>query len=230
MLTATIAFPSSIIFVLAMLFKFQYNLLTGPFINALIMGILVMIGGFFLLVNIPLQGFKRLISYLPWLLFLFGFLVLIFLPNLGLGTRLHFATNKENLEMVSQISRQANVFAISDMNSHHKSLNNTTLSNNYKYNTKRDIQRAFAEQIKKDSLDIDKVVKLRAGLESSSINSLYRTDTLLVLTADGFIDNEYGYIRAYSGKVELGQTVPPFYFRIVRLLDLGDGWYYYMST
>jgi len=66
--------------------------------------------------------------------------------------------------------------------------------------------------------------------EDSNIISLLKTDDYLVLTVDGFVDNEYGYVKTSKKELKVGDTLPPYGFIIVRLIKYKNGWYFFYTS
>ena len=220
---------SSMIF-LACIFDFQYSLLTGPFIDMLLLMGLIILGLFFSLVLIPLNGLEKLASYFPFALIIAAFCLSFLVPRLNFGHNLHYYTNKENLERLYELSKETEVYEMTDMLRYQKRLNDKAISNQRSYTNKLDIEKAFGGYIAENNLKLEQISELRDRLEDSDVISLQRTDDYFILTVDGFVDNEYGYIKTLSKELKEGETLPPYGFVIVRLIKFGDGWYFFYTT
>lgn len=225
-----IAFIISSMIFLACLFDFQYSLLTGPFIDMLLLMGLTILGLLFSLVLIPLNGVKKLASYVPFAFIIAAFCLSFLVPQLKFGHYLHYYTNKENLERLNELSQVAEVYEMTDMLRYQKRLNDKAISNQKSYTNKVDIEKAFGGYITEHNLKLEHISELRDRLEDSNVISLQRTDDYFILTVDGFVDNEYGYIKTLSKKLKEGKTLPPYGFVIVRLIEFGDGWYFFYTT
>lgn len=152
------------------------------------------------------------------------------LSMLGTGDHIHFLLNKSNLQAIDTLSQEANIYQISNMRRHHKMLNDQLISNDDRYITKKQIAAAYTGTIKTDNLDIEKVALLRKKLDRSGILSMAREDGYIVLTMGGFLDNEYGYLKAPNNNVEVGDMIPPYGLTIISLTELYNGWYFYYTT
>lgn len=215
---------------LASIFDLQYSLLVGPFLDVLILMGLTILALIFSLILIPLNGSGKLTSYLPLGLLVAAFFMTFLTSKLNIGHSLHYHTNKENLEILDHLSHDTGIFKMTDMLRYQKRINDKGISNNFDYTTEEEIVNAFGDYLNEQNLAIKKVSELRSRLEKSNIISLLRTDDYLILTVDGFVDNEYGYVKVSSKKLAEGETLPPFGFVIVRLIDFGDGWYFFYTT
>ena len=58
----------------------------------------------------------------------------------------------------------------------------------------------------------------------------YNSEDALILTIDGFIDNEWGFVKFKGNTKGIGTTLPPYGFCITRLDEIADGWHYFFST
>jgi len=226
----TLAFFFSGAVFLACVLDLQFSLLFGPMIDVLVLLGLMGLGFVFSIVFIFLNGFKKISTYIPFLLLSLGILLAITGLFGDLSHRFHYLTNKDNLEAIDQLSKQANIQNMTDMLRYSKRLNESYIGNGEDYSTANDIGYVFGEYIREQKLDLSQVVELRNRLEKSNIISLQREEDLLVLTVDGFVDNEYGYVRSTGKKLKIGESIPPYGFRIVRLIPMGDGWYFFYST
>lgn len=226
----TTAIIISSLILLASFFKFQYSILVGPFLDVLLLMGLTIIGLIFSIVTIPLNGFKRFYSYLPLILIIVAFGITFFSPISNLGNYLHFYTNKSNLEFIDKESSKANIYYLTDMLRYQKSLNDTSISNNLKYKTTSEIKKAFGAYIKEKNLNLNEIVGIQRRMIKSDIISLNRTQDYLILTVDGFVDNEYGYVKSFNKELKTGDTFPPYGFIIVRLIKFNNGWYFVYMT
>ncbi|WP_146141970.1 hypothetical protein [Prolixibacter denitrificans] len=220
----------SLVILLACVFDLQYSILIGPFLDVLLLMGLTVIGMILSIVTIPLNGSKKLYSYLPLSLIIVAFSFTAAFPKLSLGHHIHYLMNKGNLEVIEKESTKANVYDLTDMLRYQKSLNDESLSNDLKYITKKEIENAFGGYIKKQNLNIDEIVDIQRRMIDSDIISLNRTDDYLILTVDGFVDNEYGYVKSFKKKLKVGDELPPYGFVIVRLIKFKDGWYFFYTT
>ena len=149
---------------------------------------------------------------------------------IGTGDHIHFLLNKSNLKAIDTLSQEANVYEIINMRRHHKMLNDQLISNDDRYITKKQIAAAYAGKIKTDNLDIEKVALLRKKLDRSGIISMAREHGYIVLTMGGFLDNEYGYLKAPNDDIEVGDMIPPYGLTVISLTKLYNGWYFYYTT
>ena len=219
-----------LVILFACLFDLQYSILIGPFLDVLLLMGLTVIGLIFSIATIPLNGFKRIISYIPLILIILAFGITFALPRVSLGHYVHYSLNKKNLEFIDTESKKENIYEMTDMLRHHKRLNEKAISNDLDYKEKDEIEKAFGEYINEQDLDINKIVEIQEKLIDSKIISIHRTDDYLILTIDGFVDNEYGYVKSFSKELKEGETLPPFGFRIVRLIEFKNGWYFFYTT
>lgn len=229
----TVKFISIIVstsILLACIFDFQYSLLIGPFIDALLLIVLTIIGLLFSLTLIPLNGFGKLTSYMPLTFIIVALSLRFVIPNINVGNELHYLMNKKNLESINEISSKAGIYDITDMLRFHKSLNDTVISGDLKYTSKEKIEKAFGNYIINRNLNLEAVCEIRKRLEDSNIISLLRTGDYLILTVDGFVDNEYGYVKTSTTKLKVGDMLPPYGFKIVRLIEFENGWYFFYTT
>jgi hypothetical protein len=205
--------------------------LVGPFLDILLLMGLIAIGLIFTFVTIPLNGFKNIISYIPLILFILTLGIPLAFPRLSsLGHYVHYSQNKNNLEFIDSVCKKENIYEMTDMLRYHKVLNKKAVSDDIKYIGKDKIEQAFGEYINEKDLDIDKIVEIQEKLINSNIYSILRTDDYLILTIDGFVDNEYGYVKSVSKELKEGETLPPYGFRIVRLIEFKNGWHFFYST
>ncbi|MEJ8802163.1 hypothetical protein [Pontibacter sp. H249] len=225
-----IAFIFSCMLLLACVFDLQYSLLTGPFIDVLLLMGITLLGLLFSLVLIPLNGVEKLASYVPFAMIIAAFCLSFLVPRLNIGHTLHYYTNRADLNRLDELSKEAEVYEMTDMLRYQKRLNDKAISNGRSYTNKADIEKAFGSYITEHNLKLEQVSELRDRLENSNTISLQRTDDYLILTVDGFVDNEYGYVKSFAKELKEGETLPPFGFVIVRLIEFGDGWYFFYTT
>jgi hypothetical protein len=225
-----IAIAVSLMVLFACVFDLQYSLLIGPFLDVLLLMGLTLIGLIFSIITIPLNGLKKILSYLPLILIIAAFGISFALPRLSLGHYIHYSLNKKNLEFIDTECKKANIYEMTDMLRHHKRLNEKSISNDLNYTKKEEIENAFGEYINEQGLDIHKIAEIQEKLIDSKIISIHRTDDFLILTIDGFVDNEYGYVKSFSKEIKEGETLPPFGFGIVRLIEFKNGWYFFYTT
>lgn len=220
----------SCFFVLITLFEFQLQLFAGPFFDALIA-----LGTFFtaLILSVTyliLYRKRHRFFYIPLVLLLMPIIWSAALPNLNLSKRLHFMMNKAKLEKIDRISKEISVYEMTDMLRYSKTLNDQYLANHAKYTNEAELDRAFGTYMKKKNLSSAKLEELRKALQNSDCISFQRTEGLLIITIDGFLDNEYGYVKLNDKKIAMGDKLPPHFFTLVQLIDLGDGWFYFATT
>ena len=215
---------------MSIIFDLQYSLLIGPFLDALLLFGLTIIGLIFSFVTIPLNGFKKLFSYLPLIIIISAFVITISLPQLRIGNYIHYYSNKNNLDFIDKECSNAGVYDFTDMLRYQKRLNKKYISNDAKYKTTKQIENAFGDYIREENLDLNKIVEIQQRMINSNIISLNKTDGCLILTIDGFVDNEYGYVKSYNKDLKVGDTLPPFGFTIVRLIKFKNGWYFFYTT
>lgn len=225
-----VAIGISVLILSAVLLELQYSLVFGPFFGT-VMQIAVLFIGLIIALLLPfIMGRKHYYSYLPIGALLLNIAVLVIAPEVELGHRLHYWTNKNNLNAIHTLSHEAKVYEIDNMRRYHKLLNDKLISNEDKYLNKAALQRAFGDVIKEDDLDIEKIAELRDRLDRSSLISMGRDQGDFVLTVDGFLDNEYGYAYSKEHAIEVGDYLMPKGLPIIRLINLGDGWYFYYTT
>ncbi len=220
----------SLIILFACIFDLQYSILIGPFLDSLLLSALTIIGLIFAIATIPVNGFKKNLSYIPLILLFMAFMITFFLPRMNFDYYIHYSLNKENLEFINRETKKENIYEMTDMLRYHKRLNEAYLANDFSYKGKNDIEKAFGEYININNLDIDKIVEIQNKLISSNIMSIYRDDDYLILTIDGFIDNEYGYIKPFSKGIQIGECIPPYGLKILKLIKLKNGWYFFYTT
>lgn len=225
-----IAIISSSAVLLATIFDLQYSILIGPFLDFLLLGAITIFSLILAIIAIPTYGVKRILSYLPLVIIILSFLLTFVLRNFNLGHSLHYKSNKRNLEIIEEVSSSANIYELSDMLRHSKSLNEAFVANDEKYRSAEEVSSAFGDYIKNHNLDLNKILEIQKMMIRSNIISLNRTDEYLVLTIDGFVDNEYGYVKSYKKDLKERDSIPPYGFIIVRLIELDNGWYFFYST
>ena len=220
----------SITSLLAGLFEFQFSLFFGPMIDVLVFLALMGLGFVFSIVFLVTNGFSKTITYIPILIWVSG-IALSFTGLVGdLSHRFHYWNNKSNLEAIDLLSQEAGIHEMSDFLRYSKRLNEAYIGNGEDYRNNVEIEKAFGDYIREQKLDLTQVVELRKRMEKSNIISLVREEGLLILTVDGFVDNEYGYLKTFGKKLNVGESIPPYGFGIVRLISLGDDWYFFYST
>ncbi len=225
-LTNIIAISISLIFLLFNIFNLQVSLFFGLIFSGILFAVMMLIGFIFSIVTIPISGFKKFSSYLSLIIFM----VAITISSLNIGHHLHYFFNKNNLENIDNQSKGANIKRLSNMLRYHKMLNEELVSNHLILKNKEDIENVFGEYIIAENLDIDKIVEIRKKLVEIDIISMERKDDVLVLIIDGFLDNEFGYIKCSSGKIKIGDRLPTDGFEIARLIKLENGWYFFYTT
>ncbi|GAB2627438.1 hypothetical protein [Belliella aquatica] len=119
---------------------------------------------------------------------------------------------------------------MSDFLRYSKRIDESYIGDSKKLSTKTQIKAAFGDYMEENNISIDDILKIQQNMIKADIISLHRDEEFLVLTIDGFIDNEYGYIKSYKGDIKLGDGIPPFGFIVVRIIELKNGWYFYYST
>ena len=228
--TKVLALFFSVTSLLAGLFEFQFSLFFGPMFDVLAYLALMGLGFVFSILFLVTNGFSKTITFIPILIWVLG-IALSFMGLVGdLSHRLHYWNNKSNLEAIDRLSQEAGIQEMSDFLRYSKRLNEAYVGNGENYRTKKDVEKAFGDYIREQDLDLTQVVELRNRMEKSNIISLDREEGLLILTVDGFVDNEYGYVKTFGKKLNVGEPIPPYGFGIVRLIPLDNGWYFYFST
>ena len=219
------------LFILAVsLLNSPYFGILGPILSMLSLLFFLIAGLLFSVLNLFSKGFKKPSSYIPLAIFPIVAISAFHLSMIGTGEHIHFLLNKSNLQTIDTLSQEANVYEMSDMRRHHKMLNDQLISNDDKYKTEKEIATAYAGTIMADNLDTRKVAKLRKKLDRSGIVHMAREDGYLVLTMGGFLDNEFGYLKAPNDDIEVGYMIPPYGLTVVSLTELHDGWYFYYTT
>jgi len=226
----TSAYLLSLTVLLSSIFELQYSIIIGPFLDLLFLSGLIFLCLIFSIICVFINGFKKLKSYIPGLTLIFSILCSIYLPVTDLSHRLHYTLNRKNLESINTISQLSKINEMTDLLRYHKSINEQQISNEEKYKTKVEIETVFGDYLFQNDINIDKVVDLRKRLVRSDIVSLSRSEDYLVLTIDGFVDNEYGYVKSFGKELKIGDYIPPYGFCIVRLYEFRNGWYFYYST
>ncbi len=216
----------SLMILFACIFDLQYSILIGPFWDMLLLMGLTIVGLIFAIATISLNEFKKFVSYIPLILIASTFLITFVLPPLNLGHYIHYSLNKENLEFIDRETRKENIYKMTDMLRYHKILNEKVISNDLYYTEKKDIEKAFGKYINEHNLDIDKIVEIQNKLIASKIISIHRTDDCVILIIDGFINNEYGYIKAFSKEIK---SLSLNGLKIVKLIKLKNDWYFFYS-
>lgn len=219
------------------LFILLVSLLNSPFFGmfgqvlSLVSLLFFIIAGLlFSIINILSKGYKKLFSYMPLVIFPIIAMVVFSLSMIGTGDHIHFLLNKSNLQAIDTLSQEANVHQLSNMRRHHKMLNDLLISNDDSYITEKQIAAAYAGTIRTDNLDIEQVALLRKKLDRSGIVSMAREHGYIVLTMGGFLDNEYGYLKAPNVDIEVGDMIPPYGLTVISLTELRGGWYFYYTT
>ena len=167
---------------------------------------------------------------MPLAIFPIVTVIAFYLSAIGMGNQAHFLLNKSNLQAIDTLSQDANVYQISNMRRYHKMLNDQLISNDDSYTTEREIAAAYAGKIRADDLDVEEVALLRKKLDRSGIVSMAREDGYIVLTMGGFLDNEFGYLKAPNNDIEVGYMIPPYGLTVISLTELHNGWYFYHTT
>ncbi|MGO1282536.1 hypothetical protein [Psychrobacter sp. FME61] len=220
-----------VLFILSIsLFNSPYFGSFGPILSLLTLLFFLIAGLLFSVLNIFSKGYKKPSSYMPLAIFPIVTVIALYLSAIGMGNQVHFLLNKSNLQTIDTLSQEANVYEMSDMRRHHKILNDQLISNDDKYKTEKEIATAYAGTIMADNLDTRKVAKLRKKLDRSGIVHMAREDGYLVLTMGGFLDNEFGYLKAPNDNIEVGYMIPPYGLTVISLTKLYNGWYFYYTT
>ena len=220
----------SLILLSASVLELQYLLVFGPFFGNILRLIVLVLGIPAVLITPFLMSYKSPYAYLPLGTLMLSGALMFLAPNNGIGHRLHYWTNKSNLNTIYTLSHEAKIHQMGNMRRHHKILNDEIVSNDEHYLTKAALQKAYANTIQSEGLDIEKVVELRDRLDRSSLISLGRDQGDFVLTIDGFLDNEYGYAYSPNNTLKVGDFLMPSGLPIIASIDLGDGWYFYYTT
>lgn len=212
------------------IFQLQYSILTGPLFDALLLVLIILLELIFSIILIPLNGFKKFVSYVPFTIICLTLFCFLLPVKNNISHKLHFALHKSNLNNIDLLSQQTNIYDLNDMLRYHKRINEKGVSNEINLTTKEEIKEAFGEYINSENLDIESIWLLRNKLEKSNIISLHRSGNYLILTIDGIIDNEYGYVKNLKDNIEVGMNIPPYEFTLVRLIKLQNGWYFFYTT
>lgn len=202
----------------------------GSFFDVVIFFALILLGLILSLIFPLLNGIRKLSSYVPISILISELVFIQMAPNPDLGHHLHFLLNKRNLDSIYNLSKKSHVYQITDMLRYHKNLNKASLSDNNQYTTEEQIKEAFGQYLTRERLNIKQVSEIRQRLHRSDVISMTRTENFFVLTMDGMIDNEYGYVKTEGIKLKIGDTLPPYDFQVIRVIDLGNGWYFFYST
>ncbi|SLJ83240.1 hypothetical protein [Psychrobacter sp. DAB_AL43B] len=202
----------------------------GPILSLLSVLFFLIAGLLFSVLNIFSKGYKKPSSYAPLVIFPIVTVIALSLSVTGTGDHVHFLLNKSNLQAIDTLSQDANIHQISNMRRHHKMLNDQLISNDDSYTTKQEIAAAYAGTIRVDNLDVEKVALLRKKLDRSGVVSMAREQGYIVLTMGGFLDNEFGYLKAPNNDIEVGYMIPPYGLTVISLTELHNGWYFYYTT
>lgn len=202
----------------------------GPILSMLTLLFFLIAGLLFSVLNIFSKGYKKPSSYMPLAIFPIVTVITFYLSAVGMGNQVHFLLNKSNLQAIDRLSQEANVYQISNMRRYHKILNDQLISNDDSYTTEREIATAYAGKIRVDELNVEEVALLRKKLDHSGIISMAREDGYIVLTMGGFLDNEFGYLKAPNNNIEVGYMIPPYGLTVTSLTELHSGWYFYYTT
>lgn len=224
-----LAFVFSILIFLATVFELQYSLILGPIFDVLALLVIFFLGLIFSIAFIFFYGVKKLVSYAPIIIILISFTFFLF-PKNSLSHQLHYNLNKSSLEKIENLSLKSGIHEMSDFLRYSKRIDESYIGDSKKLSTKTQIKAAFGDYMEENNISIDDVFNIQQNMIKANIISLHRDEEFLVLAIDGFIDNEYGYIKSYKGDIKLGDGIPPFGFTVVRIIELKNGWYFYYST
>lgn len=207
-------------------FSIEFTIWAGPFIDFLIFIPIFLLSFIFSLVSIGMNDIKKLRTYIPFTLFILSFFVSYF----GISEQIHFLSVKNKLYEIENIANNSGIYKMTDFLRYSKSLNEGYVSGDFEIRTEKELLFNFQNIIKEDSLDTNTILKLRGILEKSDIINLNKDDDFLVLTIDGFIDNEFGYVKTDSKNFKVGSSIPPYGFTVTKLIDLGKGWFFFYSS
>lgn len=207
-------------------FSIEYTKWAGPFIDFLLFIPIFLLCFIFSLASIGVNDIKKLRTYIPFTLFILSF----FVSHFGISEQIHFLSVKYKLYEIENIANNSGIYKMTDFLRYSKRLNEGYVSGDFEIKTEKELLFHFKNIITEDSLDTNSILKLRGILEKSDIINLNKDDDFLVLTIDGFIDNEFGYVKTKSKNFKVGSSIPPYGFTVSRLIDLGEGWYFFYST
>ncbi len=229
--TLVVYFFSIMILIMVVFFKLFLSIIFGPFID-----MLAMIGAFILsLLSSLLLIFlikKSVIYKVIPILILITLCLIFFSPlRFDFSRKLYYQINKGRLHKIEAIlSENPEIEEMSDLQRHHKNINEKSFSDKDIVKNKKQIQAKFGDYLKETHIDIDIIVQLRNLMDRSEIIEIRNYDKYLLCTIDGFIDNEFGVLKLKDGTLKEGDSIEPWGFRIVTLEEIGDGWYYWAAT
>ena len=213
------------------IFKFQYSLITGPFLGGLLFFLVLILGFIFSIVFIFVNRRSGVRTILPLAGLIFSFLISLGGLDLGISYKLHYWLNKSEFQKLeAQIERNPNLIEMTDMLRYSKRINSKHHNNHKNYRTKKYIKSVFGTYLITMGINVDLIFDIRKRMEHLKIISFIRTESSLCLTVDGMIDNEYGFIKFYGKVPEVGEGADPYGFTLISLIHVGDDWYYFATS
>jgi len=220
----------SVLLLLAVTFDLHYSILVGPFLDLMLLLWLMVAGLVITIANIAFCRFRKIGPYVPLIIIVSSGWILFNKSKVNFGHNIHFFLNKENLDYIEKESKIARIYEMTNLLRHYKRINAKDISNSSEYFGREEIEEVFGEYIQDNKLEIEKIVEIQEKLIDCGIISIQRTGDLLLLKVDGFVDNEYGYVKSFSKELKVGDILPSNGLTIVRLIKFENGWYFYYST
>ena len=213
------------------IFKFQYQLATGPFMGGFFYFLMLLFGLIFSIIFIFINRKTGVRTVLP----VAGLILSLFISfgglNLGISYKLHYWLNKSDFQKLeSQIEKHPQLNEMTDMLRYSKRINSKYISNHDDYRTKQELESAFGDYLNTSGINVNLVYDIRKRMEYLNVISFTKSKISLCLTVDGMIDNEYGFIKFYRKVPELGEGIEPFGFTLINLIHVGDNWYFFATT
>lgn len=206
-------------------FYLQYSIIVGPFIDILLLSFVGTLSFVLAIIILLVTRFRDLKSYIPITILTCSLII----PTVPVGHHIHFFLNKNDLGEIISLGRESNIYHLSDLRRYIKNVNEYQVSNSIKLSNINEIEFYFGSYIRESGLNIASINELRQLLISTDIISFQTKDDINIFIVDGFIDNEYGYIKTQQPLNE-GNPVPILGFVIINLIELDDGWYFFYST
>lgn len=222
-----LAFIIAIISSLVNVFSFHFSILVGTFIDFLIFIPLHLLGFVLAALSIASNKSKKIIPYIPLFILSISIILNSFLNS---GIWLHYFMNKNNLETIIKECNEQNIYEFTDMLRYSKNINDFGFGDTLNLDTKEKFFEKFDYYINKNNSDKNKVYEILQKIREVGAFSIYVKDGYNVFIIDGILDNTYGYIKSTNYKISVNDIIPPYYDKVVRLIELDSGWYFFYTT
>lgn len=113
---------------------------------------------------------------------------------------------------------------------YNKNINDFGLGDALILDTKEKFLEKFEYYINENKSDKNKVYEIIQKMKKVGAYSVYIKDGYYVFIIGGILDNTQGYIKSNIYKIRTNDIIPPYYDKVVRLIELNNGWYFFYKT